>query len=253
MRPDLHASSFLEVPLVMLVAFGAASWLAFRSPAQRPGVARVGRTFLWVTWLAFWAVSTPLAADSLAAWAETTGPDLGPALANKNPDRAALVVLSAGIRTADPSLAPRERLDSASTQRVITAARLWVEHPVGLFLVSGTPPRQTEGMVDLATALGVPQGRIVVEGRSRNTRENAAFSAEILRSRGVETVVLVTSASHLRRAVRDFAAAGIPVIPAAADYSGPFGAEVASFLPSAGALERSQRCLHELLGYLFWG
>ena len=52
--------------------------------------------------------------------------------------------------------------------------------------------------------------------------------------RGVETVVLVTSASHLRRAVREFAAAGIRVIPAAAEYSGPIAVEFDSVVPSAG-------------------
>ncbi len=62
--------------------------------------------------------------------------------------------------------------------------------------------------------------------------------------------MLVTSATHLRRAVKDFAAVGITAIPAAADVFGPAPTGIDSFLPSAYGLARTQTCLHELLGYV---
>jgi uncharacterized SAM-binding protein YcdF (DUF218 family) len=105
-------------------------------------------------------------------------------------------------------------------------------------------------MLDLMTAMGVPPGTVVRETRALNTRENAMYSAEILRERGMETVVLVTSATHLRRAVKDFATAGVTVIPAAADIVGRGRMGVDGFLPSAHALAQTQVCLHEILGYV---
>jgi uncharacterized SAM-binding protein YcdF (DUF218 family) len=251
---QLTFARFLDPLTLVLVALAVGLYLAFRD-GGRDGAAgrrsaRAGRALAWATWGGLWVISTPFTANYLTVWTETTGPDLGAALAGKDLDKAAMVVLAAGIRTDDPSLAPRERLDSASTQRVVTAARLWAEHPLGLVVISGTPAAETEGMADLAARLGVPAGSIVRESRSLNTRQNAAFSAAVLRERGVETVVLVTSASHLRRAARDFAATGLHVIPAAAEYGGPSNVEIDSFLPSAPSLAQSQLCLHELLGYL---
>ena len=247
----LPVSRFLDPVTLVLVALAVALVLAFRDGGARAhGRVRAGRALAWVSWAGLWLGSMPYVADQLAVLTETRGPDLGTALAGKDLDRAAMVVLAAGIRTDDRSLAPRERLDAASTQRVITASHLWEAHRLGLVIFSGAPPAETEGMADLAGALGVPEGRIVRESHSLNTRENAAFSAAILRERAVETVVLVTSASHLRRAVRDFAAAGIRVIPADADYSGKVNLELDSFLPSAGALAHTHVCLHEILGYL---
>lgn len=245
----LPISRFLDPLILVLVVLAVALYLIGRD-GSRLRRARVGRALAWVAWAGLWAGSTPFVADHLAVLTETRGPDLGAALAGKDLSRAAMVVLAAGIRTDDGSLAPRERLDAASTQRVITASHLWEAHRVGLVVFSGSPPAETEGMADLAAALGVPASRMVRESRSLNTRQNAGFSAEILRERGVETVVLVTSASHLRRAVRDFAAAGVRVIPAAADYSGPASFAIDSFLPSAGALAHTHVCLHEILGYL---
>jgi uncharacterized SAM-binding protein YcdF (DUF218 family) len=117
-------------------------------------------------------------------------------------------------------------------------------------VLTGAPPEQTAAMLDLMTTLGVPPDKVVRETRSLNTRENATFSAEILRDQGAQVVVLVTSATHLRRAVKDFAAAGVSVIPAAADIVGRSETGVDSFLPSASALAQTRVCLHEILGYL---
>jgi uncharacterized SAM-binding protein YcdF (DUF218 family) len=246
----LSLSRFLDPVVVLLVVLGLALFLALRGAVVMSRVARRARVAAWVAWGALWCLSTPLVSDALVAWTETRGPDLNVALAEVPRERVALVVLAAGLRTLELEPPPRERLDAASTQRVLTASRLWREQRFGMVLFSGSPPAEADGMTDLAIALGVPADRIVREDRSLNTRENAANSSVILKERGAQAVVLVTSATHLRRAVKDFAAVGVQVIPAAADLGGPFRIESDSFLPSAHALTSSQVCLHELLGYL---
>ncbi|MBV5273815.1 MAG: YdcF family protein, partial [Lamprocystis purpurea] len=66
--------------------------------------------------------------------------------------------------------------------------------------------------------LGVPERAMVLEEQSRNTRENARFSVALLRERGIGSMVLVTSALHMRRALGLFAAEGMQVFPAATDH-----------------------------------
>ena len=57
-----------------------------------------------------------------------------------------------------------------------------------------------EGLIDS----GVPADRILVETRSASTRENALFSAPILRAQGVRRAIIVTSWEHSARALRTF-------------------------------------------------
>lgn len=59
---------------------------------------------------------------------------------------------------------------------------------------------------------GVPAGAIVRERRSRDTHENAIYTAALLKERGLRDVVLVTCTWHLRRARKLFERAGLEVV-----------------------------------------
>jgi uncharacterized SAM-binding protein YcdF (DUF218 family) len=93
-----------------------------------------------------------------------------------------------------------------------------------------------------------------LEERSRNTAENASYSAEILRNENIAAVVLVTHAAHMPRAVDAFEKHGVEV------YAAPTGrrtghrgtASVQNWLPSSGALDRSRIALHEILGRIWY-
>ncbi len=66
-------------------------------------------------------------------------------------------------------------------------------------------------MAELARDLGVCAERIIINGRPLNTYQEALEVAKIV-ERG-DTVILVTSASHMRRAVALFEGQGVDVIP----------------------------------------
>lgn len=59
-------------------------------------------------------------------------------------------------------------------------------------------------MAELASAAGVPREKIYLEERSRNTLENAKFTAALLRQLKVYSIILVTSPYHQRRALTAF-------------------------------------------------
>ncbi len=65
----------------------------------------------------------------------------------------------------------------------------------------------------LFARLGLPPERVVFESRSRTTRENAVDTAALVAPRPDERWVLVTSASHMPRAVGVFRHAGWIVLP----------------------------------------
>jgi uncharacterized SAM-binding protein YcdF (DUF218 family) len=67
--------------------------------------------------------------------------------------------------------------------------------------------------------LGVDESRIVLEGRSLNTAQNAAFTRALVMPQPGQRWLLVTSASHMPRAVGAFRRAGFSVIPYPTGYT----------------------------------
>jgi uncharacterized SAM-binding protein YcdF (DUF218 family) len=244
----LSPARFLDPMLIVLVVLAVCLFFAFRGarPAGRWG--RAARVVAWVTWAVAWAISTPALGGHLYYLTETHGPKLTEALSGRDPEKTALVVLAAGMRTYDRDVPLAERLDAPTTHRVQTAARIWHAHPFAVVVVTGAPVEETACMVEMLRTLGVPREAVVREIRSFNTRENALYTAEILRARGIDTAVVVTSSVHLRRAVGDFERAGIHPIPAAAEVRGTAPIQLDMLLPSSSGMQRTHLALHEVLG-----
>lgn len=69
-----------------------------------------------------------------------------------------------------------------------------------------------------ADTIGVPRTRLILENRSRNTHENAQFTAALVHPKPGERWLLVTSAWHMPRAVGCFRQAGFTVDAVPVDY-----------------------------------
>jgi uncharacterized SAM-binding protein YcdF (DUF218 family) len=78
------------------------------------------------------------------------------------------------------------------------------------------------------------------------------LSVPRLRQAGVERIVLVSHAWHLRRAVPQFEGHGLDVIPAGTQFSDSRIDSYLSLLPSALGLRDSYFALHEWLGILWY-
>ena len=88
-----------------------------------------------------------------------------------------------------------------------------------------------------------------IEGQSLDTSSSARLSAALLKEHGVKRIALVSHAWHLPRAVANFEAVGLEVVPAPMGFSRS-SVDALAFLPSASALAASSRALHECLGIL---
>jgi len=67
-------------------------------------------------------------------------------------------------------------------------------------------------------AIGIDQGDVIYEDRSRNTIENAQYTKELVQPKEGERWLLVTSASHMPRAMGIFRKVGFPVIAFPVDF-----------------------------------
>jgi uncharacterized SAM-binding protein YcdF (DUF218 family) len=206
--------------------------------------ARLGIALCTVSIASLWLLSTPLVADHIAIAAQGY-PAIDPAHLAALRDRAgAIVVLGGGFRRNAPETgadapSPAADLRLIEAARVARATRL----PV---LVSGSR-RETAAMKRfMEESLGVPVRW--VEDQSSTTRENAQFSARMLKPLGIDRVVLVTTGTHMTRAAGDFSAAGFTVIAAPAGMVTRDEIGVLGFVPSPEALSRSQTALYEWAG-----
>jgi uncharacterized SAM-binding protein YcdF (DUF218 family) len=167
----------------------------------------------------------------------------------------AIVILAAGRRQGAVEFGSEfgaETIDALSLERVRYGA--YVARMTGLpVLVSGGlgSPNDDPLANLMADTLSTDYGIAAtwLETQSRNTAENAIYSAEILKSAGVNRVLLVTHAWHMKRAKAAFAANGIAVTPAAtAYYVGRPGGLLFSITPSITTLHMSAYALHEIGG-----
>ncbi|MEH7886938.1 ElyC/SanA/YdcF family protein [Bacillus sp. JJ1609] len=82
------------------------------------------------------------------------------------------------------------------------------KYPNSKIIVTGGVPKQgvteADAMNKWLTEQGVAQERILLENKSTDTVENALFSTAILEKQGLKDVTIVTSASHIRRALTVF-------------------------------------------------
>ncbi len=200
-----------------------------------------------LVWLLVWSlpvVSTGVRAHLEAAYA--------PLSVEAVPAAEAIVVLGGGINAAGAGYAYPDL--GAAADRTWHAARLFHAGKAPLILLSGgTDPTQNltseaAAMRALLRDLGVPDTAMVLEERSRTTEENARFSAALLRERGVKSVLLVTSALHMRRAMKHWEDRGLKVQPVATDHEARPVALWRIWIPDSGALEGSARAIKEWLG-----
>jgi len=91
-----------------------------------------------------------------------------------------------------------------------------------------------------------------IESKAINTAENAAFSAEILKSKGISAGYLVTQDWHMARAQLAYAAYGIATVPAAISTGSRNGPLRARWYPSLNAGSRSAWAVHEIVGLLWY-
>jgi uncharacterized SAM-binding protein YcdF (DUF218 family) len=78
--------------------------------------------------------------------------------------------------------------------------------------LAGAPVSEAAAAETFFREQGLEPARLLLEGKSRNTVENARLSLQIAEPQSEDVFVLITSASHMPRAVRSFEAAGWPAL-----------------------------------------
>lgn len=253
-KPALTALLLPPVPWLLLVLAGG----ALLPRRRRIGWALLGSGVLLLYLGSCMAVARLLHDHLLHPPAALRGAEIDALMHTPAGAHTAIVVLGGGVRPmaleyGQATLAP------ASMERLRYG--VWLSRRSGwpLAFSGGAGHAQPGAPAEAAVAARIAAQEFNhplrwTETRSRDTRENAAFTLPLLRAAGVQRIVLVTNSDHLPRALAHFRAAGgdaVPVLGAPMAVDAADMPPLLQWLPSHAGQDLSRRVLHEWLGARF--
>lgn len=226
-------------------------WLFVLGTVLRRWWPRTGRAMQVFALLWLWLAATPCVGGALLNTLQ--GHAALPA-SGALPAADAIVVLSAeadrhGTEYGDAVAG------SMTMQRLRYGAALQRRTGLPLLVSGGVPGTGLPSLAALMQRAAVHEFGVPVrwlEERSADTRENATFSADLLRRDGVRRILLVTSAWHMPRAIACFRGEQIEAIAAPTGFRGPAIEDWQSFVPRWSGLRDTSLALHELGGRLYY-
>ena len=164
------------------------------------------------------------------------------------------VVVLGGGHVSSPGFPANAQMENQSLARLVEGIRIHRMLPGSKLLLSGgavfDPSPEAETMGSVAHMLGVNSNDTVLEKQAEDTEQQAMRIAEML---GPASIVLVTSAAHMPRAMLVFRLAGLRPIPAPVDFSDWIRSQNGprQFFPRARELKKVESAMHEYLGLLW--
>lgn len=165
------------------------------------------------------------------------------------------IVVLGGGHTWDANLPLMSQLSEHTLSRLVEGVSLHLKYPGSKLVLSGgvvlDPVSEAKMMKRAAMEFGVAENEIIVESESRDTVEQVQLLKSIVKD---DPFALITSASHMSRALAMFKKAGLKPIPVPvkhevkqSQFHGPD-----TFFPNAGNIEKAETAIHEFLG-IIWG
>ncbi|PNH87726.1 envelope biogenesis factor ElyC [Vibrio diazotrophicus] len=154
----------------------------------------------------------------------------------------------------DDNIPPTSELSRTALMRLAEGIRISRMYPGSKLILSGysggSEFSHARMLARVALALGVAKSDIVLLETAKDTWEEARQAAAFVQNR---KLVLVTSASHMERAIKEFESAGLNPIPAPTNFLAQVNIAQPweKYTPKARYLEQTERFWHESLGQLW--
>jgi len=241
--------AFLLLPSNFLILLGLFGIILMAARRRRAGLSLVLTSIVLLSIVGWWPTGSFLThslESRFPSWTGTRAPD-------------GIVVLGGAIKSRLSHEFGQTVLGDEA-DRVVAMAKLARAYPAARIIYSGgdaslrgdrVPEANFVG--SLLEGLGIPGDRVVLEPRSRNTAEDAAFTKELVKPKPGELWLLVTSAQHMPRAIGCFKRIGFPV--QAYPVGWRTGRDAYLSVPSTfgDALARFDSATHEWVGlFVYW-
>jgi uncharacterized SAM-binding protein YcdF (DUF218 family) len=233
---------FLVPPAGLVLVCALAAWLTLWYPRLGISISIVATSLLLLA-------SLPVIAARMLDDVEVKPPD--------KPDFSgaqAIVVLGGGVHRGNGDDVP-DTLGPATLERLDFAVHAYRQLKLKIAVTGGKPDGATTAEAALMKAALEGDFSLPVtwvEAQSRNTFENALYTKQLLQADHITTVVLVTHAWHMRRALWSFERVGLHAIPYPAPLTYEQSDRADDYLPNMRALQESYHALHEAIGLAYY-
>ncbi|MBE7438050.1 MAG: YdcF family protein [Spirochaetales bacterium] len=234
----IFAAFFFPYPIFLVLAFLAAWTLRYRWIGKALMIFAVSLTFLSTGIVSGFLIGR---LESVYSRPPTVEADVA-------------VVLSGMI---NPLAVSGDMEFMGAVDRILLGEKLLRQGKVANLILSGGSGLMLSGQSEAELLRnwlidrGVPAEQLILDAYSRNTAENAAESARIIREKKFRRVLLITSAFHMLRSDLSFQSQGLTVVPLPVDYYGlssyPFPE---AYGPSPQSLSVSMIAFKEFAGLL---
>jgi uncharacterized SAM-binding protein YcdF (DUF218 family) len=240
--------AFFTQPSNLIVLLGLVGLVLTRTRFARAGWRLAAGSLVLVGLIGFLpfgrALSIPLE-NRFPRWDPTGAPPAG-------------IIVLGGAVSANKVATRGEVGVNEAAERVIAVPALAKRYPAARIIYSGGDPglfvhlgSEADVVTDLFESLGVPASRLTLEGRSRNTVENAVYSKTLAQPKPGERWLLVTSALHMPRAMGAFRQAGFAVEAYPVDYQTNGWHDMLDVIGGVSrGLVRTDDALHEWIGLI---
>ncbi len=235
----------MPLPLLLMVFLIGLILLCFTQKQK------TAKAFLIACFIALFSLSLMPSSEQIARSLERKHPPLLQSQAAQGFDYI-LLLGSGGI--ADPSLPVTGQLSATALSRFVEALRLYHANPDATLVVSGAGfgdlKSHAQLQEELALTMNIPAAKIIRLDEARDSDDEARLMSALVRGK---KAALVTSATHMDRALQLFVKYGSAPIPAPANYLAKdrFGETPAYYyIPSAYYLYKTRVAWHEYLGRL---
>lgn len=240
LKPYITAIVFSPTLLLLSIAFGLLML------SKRP---KLGKSLAIFSTALLWICSTPafsvwLSHNLLTQYKPTSAQEL------KAQGVQAIIVLGGGVEADQPD--GIQQLPSTALDRLRHGIELSRKTSIPLLVTGGKgwgaqASSENEAEISRRVAREVFQYQIQwAEADSRDTKENAANSKQLLYKQGISKIALVTHSWHMPRSLKEFQKVGFEVTPAPMGFVAYKKVDFISLLPNGGALNGTAATLREL-------
>lgn len=171
---------------------------------------------------------------------------------HKTEQKVDFVVVLSGGADEKHGIAMNTRGSNVTLSRLVEGIRAYKLNPGSMIILTGgIPPDKPASEIEkkLLVTLGIPASDIITDHKSKDTADEAMFVRKILSD---APFILVTSATHMPRAMELFRKQGLNPIPAPTDFiCSDERTGIVEKFPSAEHLADSNTAIHEYIGMLW--
>ena len=247
LKPYITAIVFSPTLLLLGIAFGI--WISSKKPKLGKPVAIFSTALLWIystSAFNFW-----LSQSLLTQYTPITAQEL------RAQGVQAIVVLGGGVETGQPD--GIQQLQSTALDRLRLGIELSRKTGIPVMVSGGKgwgaeSDSEDEAEISKRVAREAFQYEIKwTESDSRDTKENATNTKELLFKQGISKIALVTHFWHMPRSLNAFQNVGFEVSPAPMGFAANKKVDLISLLPSGAALTSSAAIFRELVAQTMQG